>query len=785
MEKTLQLDIPVLLPGVEDERDQCVDRLQEKIAGQRGIEKVHIDRKNGQAYLCLHFNPDLVSLAQVRRWAQEAGAAVADRYHHESLHIRDMDCADCATSIEHILSRIDGVLDVSVNYAAEKMRIEYDTKFVHREEVVRRVKALGYRVEEEPRPQSWVQRNWELVLALLSGFFLASAFLGEWLLNLPRPAAIVLYLAAYATGGYDASRHGIRAALHLRFDIDFLMVVAALGAAVLGEWSEGALLLFLFSLGHSLEHYAMGKARRAIQSLAEIAPRSARVQRDGRETEMPVEELQRGDHVIVRPGERIPIDGKVVEGTSSVDQSPITGESVPVEKAPGEEVFAGTVNGEGALVIEVTRLARDTTLARVVQMVEEAQTQKSPSQRFAENFERFFVPIVLSVVGLVIVLPPLLGWLPFAEAFLRAMTILVAASPCALGIATPSAILSGVAQAARNGVLLKGGVHLENLGRVDAIAFDKTGTITQGQFEVTDVIALDDYTEADLVRLAAGAESRSQHPLARAIVKLAEDRRLRLPAVGEVKAVVGRGLRAEVDGKNVAVGNLKLLEEIGAEPVAVAVTDRVAELEEAGKTTMLVQADGRLAGIIALADRPRPEAHATLARLRRLGVRRLIMITGDHERVAAAIAREVGIDEYRANLLPEDKVEAVRQLRSTYGEVAMVGDGVNDAPAMAAATVGVAMGSAGSDVALETADVALMADDLSKLPFAVALSRAARRIIAQNLVTSLAVIGLLVPAALFGLASIGVAIVFHEGSTLVVVANALRLLGFREAQSGK
>jgi Cd2+/Zn2+-exporting ATPase len=784
MEKTVQLDIPVLLPGVEDEQDQCVERLQEQIAARRGIEKAHIDRKNGQAFLCLHYDPELVSLAQVRRWAEEAGAAVTDRYRHETLHIRDMDCADCAVSIEHILGRVDGVLDVSVNYAAEKMRVEFDSTVLQLQDVVRRVEALGFTVEEEERPESWVRRNWELVFALLSGFFLALAFFGEAFFSLPRPVAIAFYVMAYITGGYDASRHGVRAALHLRFDIDFLMVVAAVGAAVLGEWAEGALLLFLFSLGHSLEHFATGKARRAIRALADIAPRSARVRRDGREVELPVEELQRGDVVIVRAGERIPIDGKVVEGHSAVDQSPITGESVPVEKEVGEDVYAGTVNGEGALVIEVTRLAKDTTLARVVQMVEEAQTQKSPTQRFTERFERVFVPVVLVGVGLVLLLPPLFGWLSFAESFLRAMTILVAASPCALGIATPSAVLSGVAQAARNGVLLKGGMHLENLGRVDAMAFDKTGTITRGQPEVTDLVPLDEANEVELLRLAAAAESRSQHPLARAIVRLAEERGLELPGVGDVQAVVGRGLRAEVDGQVVAIGNLKLFEEPASGEVPDSVGSRVAELENAGKTTMVVQADGRFLGIIALADRPRHEANSTLARLRNLGIRRLIMITGDNERVAAAIAREVGIDEYRANLLPEDKVEAVKLLLKDYGEVAMVGDGVNDAPAMAVATVGIAMGSAGSDVALESADVALMADDLSKLPFAVALSRESRRIIRQNLVASLGVIALLIPAALFGLASIGIAIVFHEGSTLVVVANALRLLGFRESKAG-
>ncbi|MGH7601594.1 MAG: heavy metal translocating P-type ATPase, partial [bacterium] len=409
----LKLEIPILLPGVEDERDQSVERLLERVKSHRGIAQAHVDRKNGQACFCLHYDPNLVSLQQVQRWAEQAGAEVRERYKHESFRITDMDCGNCATSIEHILGRLNGMLNVSVNYAAEKMRAEYDASILHRAKIVQRVSALGYKVEEEERP-NWFRQNWELVLALLSGFFLAVGFFGEKFFGLPRNAALASYILAYLTGGYDATRHGFKAALHFRFDIDFLMVVAAIGAAILGEWAEGALLLFLFSLGHSLEHYAMGKARNAIKALGAITPKIARVRRNGREVEIPVEQLLRGDLVFVRPGERIPIDGKITEGNSTVDQSPITGESVPV-----------------------------------------------------------------------------------------------AASPCALAIATPAAILSGVAQAARNGVLVKGGVHLENLGRLDAMALDKTGTITSGKFAVTDIVTLNNTSEDELLRLAAAVETRS------------------------------------------------------------------------------------------------------------------------------------------------------------------------------------------------------------------------------------------------------------------------------------
>ncbi len=794
-ESTLQLEIPILLPGVEDERDQCVTRLQELLTGRKGLQRVHIAREDGSARLCLHYDPDLVSLAQVQRWAEQAGAQVSERYRHETLHITDMDCADCALSIEHILGRLDGILSVSVNYAAEKMRVEYDTQLLSHETIVKRVQSLGYTIEEEEAPKGWIQENWELVLSLASGFFLAAGFLGETLLGLPRTAAIALYILAYITGGYDATRHGIKAVLHLRFDIDFLMVVAAIGAAILGEWAEGALLLFLFSLGHALEHYAMDRARHAIRALGELTPKTALVRRDGQEMELPVEKLVRGDIVIVKPGERVPVDGRVIRGRSAVDQSPITGESIPVEKGEGDEVFAGSVNGENTLEIEVTKLAQDTTLARVIRLIEEAQTQKSPTQQFTERFERVFVPTVLAGVVLVILVPPLTGWLPLGAAFLRGMTILVAASPCALAIATPSAILSGVAQAARNGVLIKGGVHLENLGTLTAMAFDKTGTLTHGQPEVTDIVPFNaalsalskEEGTAKLLQVAAAAEIRSDHPLAQAVVREAQQRGLAIPQAGDLESITGRGVRSSLNGQPVLIGNTKLFEAQNL-PVPDALRAQVEAMEAEGKTTMIVYGptpttDGswgpaEFLGLIALADTPRPEAGETLQRLQRLGIRKTIMLTGDNERVAAAIARKVGLSEYRADLLPEQKVEAVRALLKQYGQVAMVGDGVNDAPALATATVGIAMGGAGTDVALETADVALMTDDLRKLPFAVGLSRQARRIIRQNLVVALGIIAILIPTALFGLASISLAILFHEGSTLVVVANALRLLKY-------
>jgi len=781
MEEKLRLDLPLLLPETNGECTRCAKRLKKRISEHKGIEKAHLKEVAGQRVLCLHYNPHLVSLGAVQRIAEEAGTQISRQYRHENLHIIGMNCTDCARSVEHIMNRMPGVIDVAVSYAAEKMRVDYDTTVISHQDVVQRIRWMGYDVEEREK-RNLLKENREILLSLMAGLFLMLGFLTDSTGVVSRQASTGLYALAYLAGGFDATRHALKAAFHARFDIDFLMVVAALGAALVGRWPEGALLLFLFSLGHAGEHYAMGKARRAIQALGEIAPKTARLILDGMEKDVSIEDLKRGDMVMVRPGERMPIDGLVIKGSSFVDQSPITGESIPVEKSQGDLVFAGTVNREGSLEIEVSKLAKDTTLARVVQLVEEAQTQKSPTQNITERLEEVFVPLILASVIILIVVPPLIGLLSWEEAFMLAMIILVASSPCALAIATPSAVLAAVAQAARHGVLIKGGVHLENLGEIEAIAFDKTGTITIGRPEVTDIYPLKGSTVWELLRISAAVESRSCHPLAQAVHKKALEEGLGqdLPLVDSVQSIPGRGVLAELEGKVVRIGNLKLFNERSGASFREHqdVITKVQELEEEGKTTMVVEWDDRFLGVIALADRPREETKQMLKRLKKLGIKSIIMITGDNERVATAVAKEVGITELRAGLLPQEKVSALEELLNGYGKVAMVGDGINDAPALVRATVGIAMGASGTDVALETADVALMADDLSKLPFALALSRRSRHIILQNLTIALGVIILLVPAALLGWAGMGLAIILHEGSTLLVVFNALRLLRF-------
>ncbi len=626
---------------------------------------------------------------------------------------------------------------------------------------------------------SWYRGNRELVWSVCAAIFFVAAWGGQRFGGWPASTAMPLYLVSYAFGAWDLVRHAVarlRRAV-LTFDIDLLMLVAAVGAAVLGEWAEGAFLLALFSLAHALEHYAMDRARGAIRALTELAPARARVRRKGADVDVPVEAVAVDEIVLVRPGERIPVDGVVATGRSSVDQAPVTGESVPVDKDAGDDVFAGTVNGEGALEVRTTRAVGDCTLDRVIRLVEDAQTAKAPTQQFTDRFERVFVPVVLVAAALVMVVPPLAGWSAWQPAVYRSMALLVAASPCALALGTPSAVLAAIAQAARRGVLIKGGVHLENLGTLTVVAFDKTGTLTVGRPDVTDIEPLHADSPEALLRVAAAVERQSQHPLAQAVVRAAAQRTLDVPAAGPLESITARGVRATVDDELVEIGSPRLWTDQQI-PLPMEIATALDRLQDAGRSVMVVKHGPRWLGVLGLADQPRPEARAVLERLRGLSLGPLVMLTGDNRGVAEAVAREIGVDEVRAGLLPEDKVTAVRALMETHGRLAMVGDGVNDAPALAQATVGIAMGGAGTAVALETADVALMGDDLATLPFAVGLSRQAAGIITQNLALSMAVIALLVVATLGGWAGIGTAVLLHEGSTMVVVANSLRLLGY-------
>ncbi|KQP15202.1 ATPase [Pseudorhodoferax sp. Leaf267] len=603
------------------------------------------------------------------------------------------------------------------------------------------------------------------------------------------------YVFAYVAGGWFTLREAFDNLKARRFEIDTLMLVAAVGAAAIGAWAEGALLLFLFSLGHALEHYAMGRARRAIEALAELAPERATVRRADTTEDVAVASLVAGDIVVVRPNERLPADGFVVVGQTSVDQASVTGESVPVDKeavadaqaalagfdklAARHRVFAGTVNGSGAVDVMVARPAAESTMARMVKLVMASQQQRSPAQQFTEKFQRVFVPAVLVGVALLLCAGLVLDE-PFTATFYRAMAVLVAASPCALAISVPSAVLSAVARAGRSGVLVKGGAPLQHLAKVTAMAFDKTGTLTEGKPRLTDAVPVSGVTDTELLALALAVEQSSDHPLAGAVVHGARERlgdQTVLPQVQGLRSITGMGVTGQVDGRPVHIGKPALFQQDGAPPPAELLQSNEA-LVAAGRTTMLVRHGERYLGVLGVMDTPRDSARGVVEALRAQGITRLLMLSGDNQRVAEAVAASVGLTEARGDLMPADKVQTIAALRAEGAVVVMVGDGVNDAPAMAQASVGIAMGGAGSDVALETADMALMADDLTQLPFAVALARRTDRVIRQNLWVSLGVVAVLIPSTIFGL-PIGSAIVFHEGSTLLVVANALRLLRFR------
>ncbi|MGW8250681.1 MAG: heavy metal translocating P-type ATPase [Anaerolineales bacterium] len=775
--RKLQLEASSLVPGMLECQGICLERLAETLNGNKNVQLAHIKQGQEPALLCLHYDPSRLSDAQMRQIANRAGSRIASRYRHEVFPIEGMDCSDCALVIEHGLERMEGIFGAQVNYGAETLRVEYDSLQVSRLAIRRRVKQLGYQI-----PASWAVRwykaNRELLFSLLSGLALIAGWLGELTGSFPSEVSLGLYLAAYISGGWQVMLHTLHSLRRRSFDVDLLMLLAALGAAFIGQFAEGALLLFLFSLGHALEERALDRARRSIHSLADLAPRYAVVRQKGLELPLPVDQVGVGDLVVIRPGERFPVDGTVSSGSSAVNQSPVTGESMPVEKLPGEKVYAGSVNGEGVLEVQVTRLAKDSTLARITRMVEQAQAQKSPTQQMTERFMGWYVPAVLVIDLLLIAIPPLLG-VPFSTSFIRAMTFLVAASPCALALGTPAALLAGIARAAHNGVLLKGGVHLENLGRLQAVAFDKTGTLTRGELAVTDILTNPAGGDTDaLLALAASVERRSAHPLAKAVVRAAQERGLALPEAVQVKSVNGRGMQAVLGGDPLWLGSQGWFE-ANDMPIPASLRAAAEQLEEQGRTTILLRRDGSFAGLIALADVVRPDAPRAVAALREQGIKDIVMLSGDNQRAAAQIASQVGLSDYRAGLLPQEKLAAVQDLAKQYRVVAMVGDGVNDAPALANATVGIAMGGAGSDTALETADVALMSSDLDKLPFAVGLGRATRKNITQNLAIAMSVIFLLSASTIFGWVGIGLAVLFHEGSTLLVVLNGLRLLRYR------
>ena len=783
MKREREVDLPYQPTSGED-GDRCAELLHAALLAEPGVRSLVFDAR-GQS-LKLRYDPAVVSIARVQEIAHRLGIEFGKRYERCALRLGGVRCADCSVGLEGKLRRAPGATRVVVNPAAGSIAVEYDTQTTNLQTFEERIARAGYVVKPLPKTRADLQKahaeeagvRWRMAaftaICLVS---LVVAWVGEKTGWLTTPALYVAYAISYVAGGVYAARRAVRELLIGSVNVDFLMIAAAVGAAVVYELPEGAVLLFLFSLSNTLEQYVLGRTRRAIEALMDLTPEEAVVRRDGREERVSVEQLKLGDVVIVRPGERIPADGKIVAGETSIDQSVMTGESVPVERVAGDTVLAATLNQQGAIEVEVTRVAGETTLARIVGLVEEAQSEKAQSQRLTDWFGARYTFAVLGFAALTVTVPMVFFHEPFAAAFYRAMTVLVVASPCAVVISIPAAILSAITGGARKGVLFKGGVHLENAAELKAIAFDKTGTLTAGRPQLTDVKPAAGVTEDELLAAAAAAESLSEHPLAVAVVEAAKTRGLKVASATRMEALVGRGVRAEVAGRTIFVGKPELLASNGR-TIPPALDATAAELATEGKTTVFVGDEKSVLGVLAIADTLRPGAALAIQRLRDLGLRRLVMLTGDSKRVAQAIARGLGMD-FEAELLPEDKLKVIRRLQEETGAVAMIGDGINDAPALAAANLGISLGGAGTDVALETADVVLMADDLQNLPFAIALARQTKRVIKQNLTFAFGMMALLVAATFLASIRLPLAVVGHEGSTVLVILNGLRLLKFR------
>ena len=631
------------------------------------------------------------------------------------------------------------------------------------------------REEEDEAPRlSWREATYRfppLRNALGAGAFLLAGLVAEWTGG-PRAASITLFLLAIAIGAWFFAREALEELVEEReIGIELLMSLAAAGAMVFGLFEEAAALVFLYATAEAVEELTFARTRSAIRELLDLAPKQAHVLRDGGEELVPVEQLRPGDRFLVRPGEALATDGIIRSGRGTLNEAPVTGESIPVEKGEGQEVFAGSVNGTTAIEVEATRAFADNSLARIVHLVEEAQAQKSRTQRFVDRFSDRYSPAVLATGALLALVPPLAFDGDWSEWALRGVTVLVAGAPCALVMSVPVAVAAAISRGGREGVLIKGGAQLEALGRIRAVAFDKTGTLTRGSPEVTDVVPLDGREPDEALALAAAVEAQSEHPLAKAIVGRARRVGIQPAAVVDFEALVGHGARARLDGRDVWVGSPSLVDELA--PGASLPAD-VERLQDEGKTVVAVGDGARAVALLALRDEPRAEAPAALAALRRLGVEQIVMLTGDNERTARAIAATLGIDEVLAELRPEGKVAAVERLRERYGSIAMVGDGINDAPALASADLGIAMGAAGSDAAIEAADVALMADDLTKVAEALRLGRRAMRISRQNLIFSVALLAVLIPGAVLGVLTVVAAVVAHEVSELLAVGNGVR-----------
>ncbi|MGI6548673.1 MAG: heavy metal translocating P-type ATPase [Syntrophomonadales bacterium] len=737
------------------------------------------------------YDPQRTSITQMSDMVKKLGYEALDEGNKQTgnlittdFSIIGMDCMDCAAKLEKQVNSLPGVESARINFGAAKLVVTHNGSV---DEVLTTISNMGYSgaVKQGHRmnaePVSFWQSNQYVQPTVVSFLLLALGVVSRYLFGAPEVVADALFMAGVVLGGYLPARNGVSVLINAReFDMNLLMSIAVLGAAVIGEFEEAAAVVFLFSLGNALQGYTLDKTRNSIKALMELTPNEALVRRGEKEMTLPVEEIRIGDIIIVRPGERIAMDGRVYAGYSTVNQAPITGESIPVEKMAGDDIYAGTINERGSLEVEVTRLAQDNTISRIISMVEEAQGQRAPSQQFIDRFAKYYTPMVIVFAAIIATVPPLAFGQPFVKWFYQAMALLLVACPCALVISTPVSIVSAIGNAARNGVLFKGGLYLEEAGALSVVAFDKTGTLTEGKPKVTDIVSVNGHSDNKLLSIAAAIESRSEHPLADAIVKHAKAQGIKIPGAAAFEAIIGKGAQAVVEGRFYQIGNSRLFLEqaIGLKNVET----EVSRLQGEGKTVMLLGDHNRILGLIAVADVLREDSRKAVNRLKNSGIQKTIMLTGDNEVTARAIAAQAGVDDYRADLLPEDKVDAIRDLLNEHGKVAMVGDGVNDAPAMAISTVGIAMGAAGTDTALETADIALMTDDLKKLAYVADLSRRTLGIIKQNVFLALIIKGMILLLVIPGWLTLWLAVVADMGSSLLVTLNGMRLLRVRHQE---
>ncbi|RNF38534.1 heavy metal translocating P-type ATPase [Planococcus salinus] len=683
----------------------------------------------------------------------------------KTYRLENLSCTSCAAKFEKNVRDLPAIKQVNLNFGASKLTVDGNVSIEELEKAGAFDHIRVYPEKEKVQHIPFYKKR-QTIETVISFLLLVAGIIVSFQTTETSAWSIGLFGTSMLVGGYHMFWTGLQNLSKFQFDMKTLMTIAIIGAVIIGEWREGAVVVFLFAISEALEDFSMSKARQSIRSLMDLAPARALVQRQGELLEMDTEEIRIGDVLIVKPGQKIAMDGTVASGTSSVNQATITGESIPAYKQPGDEVFAGTLNEEGALEVTVTKHAEDTTIAKIIHLVEEAQAEKAPSQKFVDRFAKYYTPAIIAIAFFVALVPGYLtgDWQLWIY---QGLAVLVVGCPCALVISTPVAIVTAIGNAARQGVLIKGGIHLEETGRINALAFDKTGTLTKGYPEMTDVFAEKGYEEKDVVKLAASVETMSQHPLARAITKQS-------PSVyrhGNFQSITGKGAMAQVNGMHIAVGSLEWAREH-----RLAIPERYEKLQHEGKSVMAVFSEMELIGGIAVADPVRHESQTILEKLKGMGIKETIMLTGDHPVTANAIAAEIGLSDVRAGLMPEDKLTAIKELQQKYGRVAMVGDGVNDAPALATATVGIAMGGAGTDAALETADIALMADDLEKLPYTIRLSRKTLRIIKENIIFAL---GLKIIALLLiipGWLTLWIAIFADMGATLLVILNALRLV---------